>query len=186
MADEEDGTEEAKAVLEFINMLGTIGAGIEYASSPRKGKLSSKEILDIHGDKGVTSKQFGNVKRDIRATNKDAARMADVFAKRIEKHLSRIGKVTTEAASKQAIASALKAAADIYKKALYKNFENQTNADGSSLHKVTDEYAKKRKEKLFISEDVVMVATGQLGRGIANGKYNIFYESKTLRLIREK
>lgn len=199
--------EAAMEAIGFIEKLSTMGLGVQFLSGARSdSKISNAEIIRIHATEGVKRKDGTVIKRSIYPGEKTIEECGRVFAKKVAKHMERIGKEYTrrigpgkdmfgpvqqitkkydeDKEAKQAGADALKSCAVVYRDAMVENLSNQTDSNGMQLASVTENYAMRRLVAHGVSPDAVFQATGQLENAFEKGRYVLYYDPAKIEVIR--
>lgn len=201
MDDKDDtGIDGAVEALSALQIAIDAGAGITYLDDDRNDGKTNKQILEWHAQ-GVRTKE-GLVKRDITLTDEDRDKAAKIFEESYrefieKKQRSRQPKKATKKSggafrqglrrgakgdisgkndAKAALASAMRKAAKSLTEVFKERWQGQKDNKGASLRKVTRPYAADRLRRNNIAEDVVFERTGQLGRGIEQGRYELFFD----------
>lgn len=198
--EDETGVDGAVEALSALEIAIEAGAGITYFDDPRDDGKTNKEILEYH-KQGIRTRD-GLVIRDITLTEEDSDKAAEVFQKSYTEYIEKLqaarqpkkttkkrggalrqglrrglkGNTTGKDDAKQALAGSLRKAAKALVEVFQERWQGQVSNTGTKLQKVSEDYGDQRMKKHGVGHDVVFLASGQLGRGIEQGKYDLFFD----------
>lgn len=180
-----DGCDEVINKLKAIEAAINLGAGIEYYDEERDDGLTNKQILEFQAmGRWRSDGQF--VSRDILPGAEDDDKMGVAFETKFVAMIDKLEArdVDEKKAAMQATASALRDAARVVVKEIERRFVEQTDVNGHRLITVLPEYADRRAETHHIDQLIVLQRTGQLARGIKEGRYKLYIDPSKVAKIK--
>jgi hypothetical protein len=171
------GLNDAMTVAEMLNILDRANSGAEWTAAPRINPKdpSNEQIIEYLAKGG----------RDIRANYKDMTEAAELFADEIVRHMNRVNhvtkagvKITADKQAKAGIVGGMRKAMKSIAKAMSGRVKAQKTSSGTQAPNVTEKYAKARKKKWGVNENVVYIATRQLATALLKGTIKIYYKNK--------
>jgi hypothetical protein len=180
----------AMEMMAFLAELGARPRGAAFRSRRREdSSVSNVQIIEWQGE-GVTTRNHGTIRRDIRPTEDDSDDSAKLFRDRIENRLRVLSKPRGARRIKRgrragqikgrqeivdsAAASALRAGARLVKDRMEERVNLQKDNSGGSLRPPTStSYANWREDEYGVPPSESLEASGQLLNNLASGSITI-------------
>jgi hypothetical protein len=189
------GLDGATSIALMLDVLTTANAGADWVSEPRKpyrwssakNTPTNKELIrylagvDAFGRPDPLHK---GPRRDIRPTDKDRQRSAELFSNELVKQMRKVGliangkAITVERSAKAGIVGGLRKAAKHLAKAQYENLKS------GNFTAPEEQWANKRNAEWGVAKSVSLIASRQLSEALQEGKIKINYKTRNLGKIR--
>ena len=181
------GLDGARAITGLLGAITATKAGADWVGGLRESEDGSGPIMS----NARVLKYLADGGRDIRATpgtsegDKDQQDAAEALSGEIVKQLNLVGKtftntrtnktrvLTDERQLRAGLSDGLKKAAKLIARRMYDRLKARRTNDGGQAKEVTEAYARQRKSKHGVAENVVFIATRQLAEALQKGKVKI-------------
>jgi hypothetical protein len=176
-----EGMQAALNTTKMTSIFEIVEAGADFLDTPRSdSEHSNSDIVDFLAE--GNSRSDNPKKRDIRATEEDSQKAAEMLADELVRQLNRAprGESSPDVLmkkAKQGLAGGLRKGALHIAGVMLDRVKTGTTNDGSPAEEVSGPYGRWRQVKYGVNPSSVFVASGQLGNALLQKRIKIRFNT---------